>query len=330
MTINLQTLGAQLKLVDQEIMDLALKRMKLAKQVGFYKYLNGEEISRPAIESSRLEGIRAYADQIGLNPDFAALLHYALIDEACKVQMIQLQRGILLQENMMNLSEYGNETWIQTNNQEFKAYNLAPRSLSHQDRDFVFNKIYPVAQSAFGQQHSEKFANDVRAHALDHKEILVVEDAAGKVIAFRIWDVFTEYDQPIIYLAGMCVSLEHQKNGLGPAMIQKAIDLAGQSHPSWSHVVLRTQNWAMQKSFASIAEKSGFYQRFGDQDITSDIQAVAQVVAQKNGDTYFEPERLVSRKIYGASLYGSNQNFQDGFPGLNVLEGDAAYCVWRR
>ena len=185
--------------------------------------------------------------------------------------MIQLQRGNLLKENIMNLSTYGNETQLQTRTGSYKAFNLVPRSLSAKDRDYIFDLIYPVAQSAFGQPHSEMFANDVRAHALDHTEILLVQDSEGKTVAFRIWDVFTQCDKPIIYLAGMCVSIEHQKGGLGPAMIQKAIDLAGQSNPDWGYVILRTQNWAMQKSMATIAEQSGVYQKFGDENISLDV-----------------------------------------------------------
>ena len=330
MISDLKSLGEQLRLIDQGVMDLVYKRMQLAKQVGFLKYLRGDEISRPSVESNRIANIKQYAESIGLNPNFAAMLLYALIDESCKEQMIQLKRGTLLKENVMNLTVYGNETWIQTKTGNYKAFNLIPRSLSPKDRDFVFDLIYPVAQSAFGQTHSEMFANDVRVHALDHMEILIVQDEKGKTIAFRIWDVFTEYTKPIIYLAGMCVTAEYQKGGLGPAMIQKAIDLAGQSNPDWGYVVLRTQNWAMQKSMAAIACKSGIYKKFGDADIDEDIQDAAKVVADKNHDSYFDHSQLISRKIYGSCLYGAPRNFQDGFDGLNADQGDAAYCVWRR
>ena len=330
MTSDLKTLGDHLKMVDHGIMDLVLKRVQLARQVGLFKYLKGGEISRPSVEDSRIAGIRQYAESVGLNPNFASSLLYSLIDECCKEQMIQLQRGQLLKENVMKLQDYGVETRITTKIGEFKAFNLAPKSLSFQDREYVFGLIYPVAQSAFGQPHSEKFAHDVKAHALDHTEILIVQDGSDQTIAFRIWDVISEYSKPIIYLAGMCVAVQYQKGGLGPAMIETAIKIAEQSHKDWGYVVLRTQNWAMQKSMASIAERSGLYQKFGDTDITTDLQGAAKVVAEKNGDTYFHPETLVSRGIYGASLYGSPKNFQEGFEGLNAAAGDAAYCVWRR
>lgn len=330
MPIDLKTLGDQLKIVDQGIMDLLLKRMQLARQVGFCKYLRGDEISRPSIEDARIAGIQQYAESIGLNKNFASSMLYNFIDESCKEQMIQLQRGKLLRENFMNLHQYGVETLISTRVGSFKAFNLTPKSLSFQDREYVFGLIYPVAQSAFGQPHSERFAHDVKSHALDHTEILIVQDAEGKTIAFRIWDVFAEYSKPIIYLAGMCVDTEYQKSGLGSAMIETAIKIVEQSHKNWGYAVLRTQNWSMQKAMARIAEVSGLYQKFGDENIDPDLQGAAKVVADGNNDPYFEAETLISRKIYGASLYGSPKNFQEGFKGLNAVDGDAAYCVWRR
>ena len=330
MICDLKTLGDELKLIDQGIVDLVLKRMNLAKQVGFVKYLKGDEISRLSVEDARIADIRQYAESVGLNPNFAAMLLYAMIDESCKEQMIQLQRGNLLKENIMKLANYGNETTLSTKSASYKAFNFTTRTLSPKDRDYIFNLIYPVAQSAFGQPHSEIFANDVKAHALDHTEIIIVQDEGGNMIAFRIWDIFSEYTKPIIYLAGMCVSPKYQKVGLGQAMIQKAIDFAGQRHPDWGYVVLRTQNWAMQKSISAIAKQSGTYRKFGDLDIDDDMRDAAQVVANKNLDTYFNSKELVSRGIYGACLYGSLQNFQEGFSGLNTAQGDAAYCVWRR
>ncbi len=328
--MDLVSLGLELRLVDQKIADLILQRIELARRVGLCKYLNGDDISRPSIEDGRIAQIKQYASEIGLNPNFASSFLYQLIDECCKEQMIQLQQGNLLRENIMKLSEYGNETCISARGKQYVAVNLVPRSLSAKDRDFLFEMIYPVAQSAFGQPHSEKFAHDVKVHALDHAEILVVLNDDRAPVAFRVWDVMDSYQRPIIYLAGMCVSLTYQKCGLGPVMIQKALDLASISHPDWGYVVLRTQNWAMQKSFARIAQKSGLYQKYGDVGIAPDVQEVAQLVATKNRDIYFDASKLISRKIYGASLYGAKKNYSDGFPGLNVDEGDAAYCVWRR
>jgi chorismate mutase/GNAT superfamily N-acetyltransferase len=229
MPVDLKTLGDQLKLVDQEIMNLVMERMQLARQVGFCKYLRGEEISRSSIEDERIVKIRQYAESIGLNSNFASSLLYSLIDESCKEQMIQLQRGKLLVENIHNLQGYnGTGIEIPTSKGTFKAFTLATKALSAQDREYVFDMIYPVAKSAFGQSHSEKFANDVRVHGLDHSEILLVQNDEGRAIAFRVWDVFEHSGRPIIYLAGMCVSLEYQQCGFGGAMIRSAIDIVEQ------------------------------------------------------------------------------------------------------
>lgn len=330
MITTLKTLGLEIESVDRAIMDLVQKRILLARQVGFSKYIHGEEIARLSVEDSRIVGIRQYADTIGLNPHLAASLLYVLIAESCKEQMIQMQRGGFLKDNIMRISEYATELLLNTKTGTYKAYHLMPKTLSADDKDFIFSLIYPVAQSAFGQEHSEKFAHDVRSHALDHTNILIVQDEGGNVIAFRVWDVFSGDGKDIVYLAGMCVLSEHQKAGLGKALIQAALDRADTSHPDWSYVVLRTQNWAMQKSMASVATASGVYKKFGDTGIDTDLQGAAKIVANKINDPYIVPSELVSRNIYGGSLYGSPRSYQDGFVRLNVANGDAAYCVWRR
>ncbi len=230
----------------------------------------------------------------------------------------------------MKLSEYATKNQLVTKAGVYSAYHLMPELLSNEVKDYLFNLVYPVAQNAFGQQHSEEFAHDVRTHVLDHSNILIVQDHTGAVIAFRVWDILHGIERDIVYLAGMCVTYEYQKIGLGKALIQAAIDIAQVSHPNLGYVVLRTQNWAMQKSLSAIAAESGVYKKFGDTNIDEDMQAAVKIVADKINDSCIVPSELVSRKVYGSSLYGSAHNYQNGFVGLDVSNGDAAYCVWRR
>lgn len=103
MTNNLETLGEELRLTDQNIIDLAFKRMQIAKKIGSIKYLNGDQISRPAIENIRINNIKQYAESIGLNPNFAATILYSLINESCKEQMIQWQNEDLSKKNKSSL-----------------------------------------------------------------------------------------------------------------------------------------------------------------------------------------------------------------------------------
>ena len=93
--LNLEELGSRLKTVDTMIMQLVMRRMELAEQVGNYKRKKGEKIFRADIEDQRIETIRKWALTHGLNVHFAESILYALSNESCKLQMIRLQEEAL-------------------------------------------------------------------------------------------------------------------------------------------------------------------------------------------------------------------------------------------
>jgi len=327
MASNLETLGQELKVVDRRIMELVAQRMGLAYKVGILKYLRGEIISRPTIESDRIDAVKEQAISLGLNPHFAGALLYQIIDEACKEQMRALQCGTLLQENIMKLGEFGIETHLKTTLGGVRAIHLNPLFLSSQDRAHIFGRVYPIAMDAFGQQHSDKFAHDVRVHVLEHKNLLVIQDG-DKSVAFAAWDFFEKGDMKIVYLAGMCVAGEYQRHIAGRSMIEHIVSWTAQAYPDWSHFALRTQNWAMQKCLERIAD-TGLYQKFGDESVDPDLQDACSFIAEQIHDPYLDSGKLVSRGIYGACLYGSSANLVP-YPGIDSASGDAAYCLWRR
>jgi len=93
--LNLEELGSRLATVDTMIMQLIMRRMALAEQVGKYKREKDERIFRADIEDRRIDAIRKWASVHGLNQHFAESILYALINESCKLQMIQLQEEAL-------------------------------------------------------------------------------------------------------------------------------------------------------------------------------------------------------------------------------------------
>jgi ubiquinone/menaquinone biosynthesis C-methylase UbiE/chorismate mutase len=93
--LTLEQLGRSLLQVDTQIMNLAHRRMELAHQVGHVKRRDNQPIYRAEIEEDRLKFARELARKLGLNPHFASALLYLLIDEACKLQMIQLQEEVV-------------------------------------------------------------------------------------------------------------------------------------------------------------------------------------------------------------------------------------------
>jgi GNAT superfamily N-acetyltransferase len=206
-----------------------------------------------------------------------------------------------------------------------------PNELPSNTQEMLVSALYPVAKSAFGQMDSQGFYQDVKDHILNTNNLLIIGDTVGKPIAFRMWKFIYHKDYIILYLAGMCVDSEWQGKGLGRAMLKFVINYTETVNVCWTHAALRTQNPIMQRCFDGISKKSGMY-KFGDIEIPIEIQEVARIVATSIGDMKLEPEKLVSREVYGSSLYGEKTKIVEksqgtNFANLNQEVGDAAYCI---
>jgi SAM-dependent methyltransferase len=90
---DLKRLGADLKRIDRMIVDLTHRRMEIARLVGFEKMRTQQPMFRAEIEDQRLEEIADYALSVGVNPNMARSILYALINESCKQQTILLQNS---------------------------------------------------------------------------------------------------------------------------------------------------------------------------------------------------------------------------------------------
>lgn len=88
---DLKRLGSDLKRIDRMMVDLTHRRMEIARLVGFEKKRTGKQMFRSEIEDQRLDEIATYAQSIGVNPNMARSILYALINESCKQQTILLQ-----------------------------------------------------------------------------------------------------------------------------------------------------------------------------------------------------------------------------------------------
>jgi len=96
----LQEIGTDLQVTDLHLVGILAKRLKLAHQVGFAKYRQaspekplGANIYRKDIEQKRLDEVRAEAERLGIDPNFAVALVSSIINESCKQQMIQRENG---------------------------------------------------------------------------------------------------------------------------------------------------------------------------------------------------------------------------------------------
>lgn len=90
-SLDLKELGKRIESIDLLLLTLVAHRMHLSLNVGAYKKAKGEKIYRRAAENKRLDAARFIAVNGGLDDNFAHSLLYAIINESCKQQMIQLQ-----------------------------------------------------------------------------------------------------------------------------------------------------------------------------------------------------------------------------------------------
>lgn len=156
--LNLDELGERLATVDTMIMQLVARRMELAAQVGKYKRERGERIFRADIEDRRIDAIRRWADIHGLNPHFAESILYALINESCKLQMIQLQEDALrarppenedqwyeaLKRNLLILAE----RWSASYDAEYESAYLATQAYLQYEHEMLAREIKRLPDTA--------------------------------------------------------------------------------------------------------------------------------------------------------------------------------------
>jgi chorismate mutase len=94
---NLEQLGVLLAKIDRHLIMTLKKRMELAHKVEEYKSLeekdpNKQTIIRPNVETERLQAFSKLAEKVGLSPDFARVILWAIIAESCRIQIDQKQK----------------------------------------------------------------------------------------------------------------------------------------------------------------------------------------------------------------------------------------------
>lgn len=222
-----------------------------------------------------------------------------------------------------------------------------PRSMPKEAKRALLDSLMPVAASAFRQKETTEFRKDVEEHIFGFDGLLVVTNEKGIPVAFRMWE-FIELNfvagTDILYLAGMCVHEAWQRQGIGELLLQYVLRedfrrSLPDSHafgplPLAPYVALRTQNPIMKCCFdRAIGEES--YPLLECPEIPGDIARVGEIVARRLNDVHFEPKTMISRGLYGHSLYGTppippNHEYESLFSRLDIVAGDSMVCVWRR
>lgn len=249
--------------------------------------------------------------------------------------------------NMLTGAGY-RATHHNTKTGEVEIYRIDyPGKMPENKRNALLDSLMSVATSAFRQQETKLFRKDVEEHIFGFEGLLVVTNEEGDPVAFRMWE-FIELNfvagTDILYLAGMCVHESWQRQGIGELLLQYVLredfrrslpdEHAFGPLPLAPYVALRTQNPIMKYCFdEAIGNES--YPLLEFPEIPGDIARVGQIVARRLGDTHFDPNTMISRGLYGHSLYGTqpippNHEYKTLFGQLNTAAGDSMVCVWRR
>lgn len=85
---RLQILGRKIGALDRLLVHLLAKRQQMSEEVAMIKIEANDPIYRKVKEDERLAAIRKWAEEEGINPDFAHAALYNIIGESCKIQMI--------------------------------------------------------------------------------------------------------------------------------------------------------------------------------------------------------------------------------------------------
>lgn len=155
--LNLEELGSRIATVDIMIMQLIKRRMELSEQVGKYKRQNGERIFRADIEDKRINAIRKWAEVHHMNTHFAESILYALINESCKLQMIQLQEEVLesndpqtedqwyekLKQNLLVLTK----RWCNTYDSSYENSYFATMAYLRYEHELLTTEIQKLADT---------------------------------------------------------------------------------------------------------------------------------------------------------------------------------------
>lgn len=88
-------IGREIAVLDRHLIEVLTARMQAAQVVEHIKAVLGNQqpIFRADVEDRRIEEIRQYAIARGINPHFAETVLYTIINESCKIQMIQREDG---------------------------------------------------------------------------------------------------------------------------------------------------------------------------------------------------------------------------------------------
>ncbi|MEI6479929.1 MAG: chorismate mutase [bacterium] len=167
---RLDILGQKIASVDRHFVHLLARRVRLAKEVAMIKIEDGSPLYRSQKEKERLDQVSKWAEEEGVNPEFARSLLYPVIGESCKNQMV-----IVDSLRLGNSSEKFNPTY-----EELQA-NLIRLTESWAPKyDLEYDREHPATAALTKFEHG--VIDRIISQSCDGKYALDLGCATGKEI----------------------------------------------------------------------------------------------------------------------------------------------------
>lgn len=189
------------------------------------------------------------------------------------------------------------------------------------DREVLVDKLTEIARDGFGSRMER---GDVESHVMS-VDALYLLNSGDEVVGFSSYDFLDSDDKRVLYLSGIVVKREFQKNGLFYKTQSEVI-----SSDCFDYFTMRTQNPVMYAATQKLVKK--IYPN--NEIIPDEIRQVARMVASNHlGMERFCDDSFVGRVTYGKCLYDqvpSHERADDFFNkelGLNFSKGDSVILI---
>lgn len=208
---------------------------------------------------------------------------------------------------------------------------IRPSTLDDEEKQFVFDGLFPVGLDAFTHEANDEFAADVREHVFNCDHLLVLRSdgtftpnaiGAPRPIAFMVWSDYETENGTLMYLGGMCVRTRCQGHGIGRSMLKSAVEKG-----RYTHAFMVTQNPVMKETFDRATERES-----KPRSSAWRWEDIGCLCAEKLGKTgIYHPLTSILRRNYSSPLYkelptSKNWKYNELFAQLNREEGDAFLC----
>ncbi len=258
---------------DRELLSIEISKAKAEKGIGILDK-NRETV---VLEKARDAAVRFGADQKSVDKIFRVLINDSK----------RIQKRVLLEQQVTELvSKHDSRTIPLNNDNKIVSINnvdfALPKGLLHQFAD--------IARNAFGKSKKQ---SDMENHVKGDTLHLLFHD--GELAGFASYIKYEYHGKAILYLNGIAINKNYQKNGLFYGSLSTAL---GEVNPDY--LTMRTQSIVVYRATQNLV--SCVYPNTNAPE--AEAIEIGKYVASKLGMNSYLADQFVERGTYGKSLYG--------------------------